>query len=144
MSRLLLLSAAAVLLSTVTAFPTPPNEFSGRGKIWVLNSTDLLDALPSDRIGCLDAHGALTFNRCAVFTQLDQAPHTLSSRIGSCGFRDENMPTNKDSYYGRDSHAWACQPGDAAVRSPPDENYYTLVSSPRLQACLAVCSQDRC
>ncbi|KAL2128459.1 hypothetical protein VTI74DRAFT_9172 [Chaetomium olivicolor] len=99
------------------------SDFVGRGAIHVLNTTNLTTASPSDRIGCLNAHGMLTANDCAVFTRLDDLPHALYSEAGNCSFRNPDMPTNTDSVYGRNTHAWSCggKREDNVV-----EYYYTM------------------
>ncbi|KAK3385890.1 hypothetical protein B0H63DRAFT_188924 [Podospora didyma] len=123
------LSAAvgAVLIGTSHALPAQQitaRDFSGQGQIHVLNSSSLAYATPLDRIGCLDEHGVVTVRDCATFTTMDKYPHTISSRVGACTFRDTNAPTNSDSVYGKDSHAWTCQPYNEP--SGTQEIYYTV------------------
>lgn len=66
-------------------------------------------------------------NKCAIFTRLDSDPHTLSTRKGNCSFQNTNMPTNRDSYYGGDSHAWFC--GEDKEGKGGGEWWYTVVST---------------
>ncbi|KAL1870785.1 hypothetical protein VTK73DRAFT_2509 [Phialemonium thermophilum] len=100
--------------------------FQGRGRIAVLNSSSLTAVSPAtNRIGCLDADGALvsstkdTIDGCATYTRLDEFPYTLSTARGNCSFGDANMQVNTDSAYGARSHAWHCwegRVGDAGDR----------------------------
>ena len=112
-------------------------EFQGVGRIHVLNSSSLRDAsLAADRIGCLNEQGLLTQDDCAVFYIRNTTYHTLSSRRGDCSFQNANMPVNKDSVYGKTSHAWSCggrvgtrpSAGGSDYDGPALENYYTIVS----------------
>ncbi|KAK3899076.1 hypothetical protein C8A05DRAFT_18441, partial [Staphylotrichum tortipilum] len=109
-------------------FANPPSPaFTGRGQIHVLSSTDITKASPIvDRIGCLNARGMVTSFEfdCAVFTRLDDQPHTLSSPLGECSFRNQSMPSNKDSVYGRNTHAWWC----GGLSGEGVEYYYSVVS----------------
>ncbi|KAK4160280.1 hypothetical protein QBC43DRAFT_359839 [Cladorrhinum sp. PSN259] len=97
---------------SVAAESTPhevTKDFTGRGQIHILKSDSFFDASPEqDRIGCLNEQGLLTQKDCAVFTRKDVSPHTLSSPRGDCSFRNANMPSNKDSWYGTNTHAWSC------------------------------------
>lgn len=134
----LLLLPALLSFSTLTAAVNTQHDvtldFTGRAQIHVLNTTDLTKASPlADRIGCLDAHGMLTSTEedCAVFTRLSDLPYTLSTPAGNCSFRDENMPLNRDSVYGRNTHAWSCGRG-AGGEDKGVEYYYTIVSDPPL------------
>jgi hypothetical protein len=133
--NLLALTITTLLLCTeTTASPAPTpthdvrNDFIGRGRIHVLNSTSFTGASLADRIGCLDRHGMLTLKDCAVFTRLDDYRDTLYTVAGNCSFRNPDMPTNRDSYYGRDTHAWSCGGGKGAEDGGV-EHYYTIVSS---------------
>ena len=127
---------AAYLLAQITAAQTVPDhdvrqEFTGHGSIHVLNTTNLTTASPAnDRIGCLNAHGMLTLNDCAIFARLDTDPHTLSSVAGgsNCSFRNPAMPLNTRSVYGGESHAWSCW--DEPEGKGAEEWYYTVVSIP--------------
>ena len=107
--------------------------FTGRGLIHVLNSTDLTKASPTANIiGCLDQHGQLVTastlpSQCALFTRADALPNVLSTSAGNCSFLDPSTPQNKDSIYGRNTHAWWCG-GSAGDGSGGLEYYYTLVS----------------
>ena len=109
--------------------------FTGRGLIHVLNTTDLTKVSPATSvIGCLDLHGQLVTastipSQCAVFTRADNLPNVLSTSAGNCSFLDPSTPQNKDSIYGRNTHAWWCG-GSAGDGSGGLEYYYTLVSLP--------------
>lgn len=101
------------------------NAFTGRAQILVLNSTSFEGVTREQKVGCLNAHGMLTADDCAVFTREDDFPNMLSTKKGKCTFRDPNMPTNRDSIYGRDTHAWSC---GTAADERSSEVYYTVVS----------------
>jgi hypothetical protein len=110
------------------------DEFVGQGQIHVLNSSSLSTAAPTDRMGCLNEHGMLTMSdsECAVFTRLDGGFGTsvkLSTSSGNCTFLNPSMPTNKDSYYGSDSHAWSCWDVPSPEYDSVWEHYYTIVST---------------
>ncbi|KAK4187675.1 hypothetical protein QBC35DRAFT_229987 [Podospora australis] len=113
-----------LLLAPLTMAADVQKVFVGRGEIHVLNYTSFDATGPADKIGCLNEFGLLTFDDCAVFTRKEKNPAFLASPLGgACSFRNQNMPTNKDSYYGKDSHAWSCR------ESPADnleEVYYTV------------------
>lgn len=105
-------------------------EFAGRGQIHVLNYTSFIIDSPQDgRIGCLNELGLLTLDDCAVFTVKGDYSKRLSTSPGSeCSFLDRNMPNNKESYYGRDTHAWSCR--DSSLSDRLEENYYTINGFP--------------
>ncbi|KAL2262876.1 hypothetical protein VTK26DRAFT_9140 [Humicola hyalothermophila] len=134
-TTLLLLSTPILTLPTAAdnapadAPPSAVDSFTGHGTIHVLNSSSPATASIADSIGCLNERGLLVSasqggggGGCAVFARADAAPHTLSTRAGDCSFRNPDMPTNEDSVYGRDGHAWSCVPAaDVGF-----ETYYTV------------------
>ncbi len=126
----LLLALGATALPQLPTRAQPSPAFTGRGEIHLLATTDITKASPiTDRIGCLNAHGQATpyaFD-CAVFTRLDEQPHTLSSPLGACSFMNESMPLNKDSVYGSRTHAWSCG-GRGLDPANGVEYYYSMVS----------------
>ncbi|KAK4154787.1 hypothetical protein C8A00DRAFT_42471 [Chaetomidium leptoderma] len=132
MQKGLLPTALAALLWTqfACAATLPAHDvtkdFLGRGQIHLLNSSNFNTACPDDRIGCLNGHGMLTLNDCAVFNRNDAIPSfptNLGTAAGNCSFRDQDMPRNTDSYYGADSFAWSC--GGKNIDGL-DEYYYTV------------------
>ncbi|KAK4217519.1 hypothetical protein QBC37DRAFT_470677 [Rhypophila decipiens] len=85
----------------------------GKGTVAVLNGTDIDKLTLADRIGCLNANGALTLDDCAVFTiyepeEYDGLLRLMTTEAGNCTFQDETQPTNVDSIYGKGDHAWSC------------------------------------
>ncbi|KAK4120720.1 hypothetical protein N657DRAFT_579272 [Parathielavia appendiculata] len=122
MTALLWRKTAAAVAATATH--DVRDDFVGRGRIHVLNSTSFVTASLADRIGCLNRHGMLTLRDCAVFTLFDDSPRSFYSAEGNCSFRNPNTPTNRDSYYGSDTHAWSC--GGKDVDKSVNENYYTV------------------
>jgi hypothetical protein len=124
--QLLLSAALAALAWTQTTYAGDVQDgLAGRAKIIVLNSTNFQGVTKDQRVGCLNAHGMLTANDCAVFTRDNDYPNMLSTRKGNCTFLDPNMPANRDSYYGRDTHAWSC---GTVADARGWETYYTMVS----------------
>ncbi|GAB1318210.1 Ecp2 effector protein domain-containing protein [Madurella fahalii] len=115
----------SILLATPCALGDASDEFVGQGQILVLNSSNIGAATPDDRIGCLNKHGMLTLSDCATFTRSDQIPQ-LSTSEGGCSFQNPDMPTNKDSIYGRNTHAWSCGDYPAPDGTPVAETYYSL------------------
>lgn len=105
-------------------------DLVGKGTVAVLNGTNIDKLSLNDKIGCLDANGALTLKDCAEFTiiqppEFDGLLRLLSSDAGLCTFQNEKQPTNKDSIYGQRDHAWSCY-----ENHPADEYQqavYTLV-----------------
>ncbi|KAK3995155.1 hypothetical protein QBC44DRAFT_284321 [Cladorrhinum sp. PSN332] len=114
------------LLPSLAAAGEVTKDFVGLGQIHVLNSDSFFNASPEDRIGCLNEQGLLTLDDCAVFTRKDISPHTLSSSRGDCSFRNTNMPNNKDSWYGGNTHAWSCGRGLNIGGNGSEEFYYTV------------------
>jgi hypothetical protein len=123
--QLLSVALAALAWTQTTYAGDVQDGFTGSAKIFVLNTTSFQGVTKDQKVGCLNVHGMLTANDCAVFTRDDNFPNMLSTRKGNCTFRDPNMPTNRDSYYGRDTHAWSC---GTAADERSSEVYYTVVS----------------
>jgi len=129
MRSLLPILALAGLATAIPVVPREAPEFVGRGQIHVIRSDSLAKASPDQRIGCLNAAGQLTLFDCAIFSKIDTTyPRTvtglLSSPAGDCSFTNKAMPTNKDSVYGKNSHAWSCGVDNNAATS--GEVYYTV------------------
>jgi len=102
--------------------------FTGQGYIHVLQGAPE-SAVPSDKIGCMSASGALTLSDCGVFTRVE--PSGISSPLGNCTFQDTTQPLNTDSLYGKGSHAWSCATGvDTSI-----DRFYTFVSAPGQAVC---------
>jgi len=122
----LLLTGTTPISSLPTSSDTTNvvKDFVGQGRILVLNSSSLMTASPQDSIGCLNSHGVLTQDDCAVFTRQDEYPHTLVTPSGSCTWANTKMPTNVDSVYGKKSHAWSCTAENDPSKT--SERYYTV------------------
>ncbi|XDG03881.1 hypothetical protein ABKA04_003496 [Annulohypoxylon sp. FPYF3050] len=94
-----------ITLGALVATAAVAQDFSGSGQIFIINSTSLTDANPSQSIGCLDATGAFSIDNCATFTKLKSS---VSSDAGNCTFTDASQPANTDNVYGANSYAWHC------------------------------------
>lgn len=104
--KFIVYTAFCALVATTAALP---QDISGSGQIYVINSTDFQNASPADSIGCLDAKGSFSESDCATFTRLDTYPNTLSSSAGNCTFRDSTQPANTDNVYGSRSYSYFCR-----------------------------------
>jgi hypothetical protein len=102
-------------------------DFTGLGKILVLQSEDWRTATPKSTIGCLNNHGKLvganSSSDCGVFSRRDDYPYTLSSKHGNCTFEDATQERNTDSHYGGNDFAWNCAPQKAEIY----DELYTIV-----------------
>ncbi|KAI2463649.1 hypothetical protein F4781DRAFT_110546 [Annulohypoxylon bovei var. microspora] len=114
---------AYITLGALFATAAVAQDFSGSGQIFILNSTSLGGASPSDRIGCLDATGAFSLDDCATFTKSNTSPLSISSIVGNCTFADASQPANTDNVYGAQSYAWHCLDDYAAVTT---DQLYTV------------------
>lgn len=126
-----LLSLFATLLlaaSTTTHAQSVEAEFHGRGRVFVLNNDIIEKATPRDTIGCLNAHGVVTLNDCAVFTRSEDWPNELVSSEGLCTFRDTSTAENLASVYGRNSFAFSCAKRELRTPMWAGEPWYTVVS----------------
>lgn len=127
-----LLASLAVLVSL--ALPAhagiDQSDFTGIGRIYVLQSSDWRNATPKSTIGCLNDHGKLIKDAatedCGVFSRLADYPYTLSTSVGNCTFEDSTQENNKDSHYGQTDYAWNCAKGH---KSDIYDELYTIVSS---------------
>ncbi|KAI2776344.1 hypothetical protein F4815DRAFT_449396 [Daldinia loculata] len=104
--KFIVYTAFCALVATTAALP---EDISGSGQIYVINSTEFQNASPADSIGCLDAKGAFSESDCATFTRLDTYPNTLSSSAGNCTFTDSTQPANTDNVYGSRSYSYFCR-----------------------------------
>jgi hypothetical protein len=119
-------SAFSILLSLVSATAwDAPADFHGVGRIHVLHSDDWSTASPADAVGCVSDEGRFTKDDCGIFRVDSAYPYTIMSRTGNCTFQDTSQPTNTDSYYGANDHAWSC-----TTKGPVDvyDGLYTIVS----------------
>ncbi|KAF2033410.1 hypothetical protein EK21DRAFT_58697 [Setomelanomma holmii] len=111
-------------------------DFTGIGKIYVLQSEDWRTATPESKIGCLNDHGKIisvnSTSACGVFSRLDDYPYTLSSKYGNCTFEDDTQERNTDSHYGGNDFAWNC-----GTRHTPDiyDELYTIDGFPYVFLC---------
>jgi hypothetical protein len=125
-SLLLFTTFAPPALATVTE-----KDFTGIGRIYVLQSADWRSASPKDKVGCISDSGAFISlkdkDECGVFAHEPDYPYTLSSREGNCTFTDEDKEKNTDSVYGKRDHAWSCNGGYKAVIY---DSLYTIVRHP--------------
>ncbi|KAI1658065.1 hypothetical protein F4813DRAFT_53091 [Daldinia decipiens] len=113
-------TAFCALVATTAALP---QDISGSGQIYVINSTDFQNASPADSIGCLNAQGGFSESDCATFTRLDTYPNTLSTSSGNCTFSDSTQPANTDSVYGSRSYSYFCREDYA---SSVTDSLYTI------------------
>jgi hypothetical protein len=111
-------------------------DFSGVGRILVLNSSDWRYATPNQTVGCLDNNGRFIApeddSACGTFARLDDYPYTLSSKEGNCTFNDAKTEKNTDSYYGGNDHAWTCNSTYEAVIY---DELYTIDGFPYVFLC---------
>ncbi|KAF5847874.1 hypothetical protein GGP41_009137 [Bipolaris sorokiniana] len=108
---MLFLLAAAI--ATPAFAGIQQSDFSGIGHIYVLKSDNWQTATPKATVGCLDTNGKFIsdkspFNKCGVFSRLEDFPYTLSTSKGNCTFEDDKQEKNTDSYYGKTDSAWSC------------------------------------
>lgn len=120
----ILLLASALLASA----GVQQKDFSGIGRVFVLQSDDWRTATPKSTVGCLSDHGKFISNnygRCGVFSRRSDYPYTLTSRVGNCTFLDKAQEKNTDSHYGSNDHAWSCVRKHEAELN---DQLYTIVS----------------
>jgi hypothetical protein len=125
-SSLLILASALAAHAGITQI-----DFTGLGKIYVLESDNWTSATPKQKVGCLDDHGRFVSespHSCGVFERRNDYPYTLSSKYGNCTFEDTTQERNTDSTYGTMDYAWHCQ--DDHKPELYDE-LYTIVCSPQ-------------
>lgn len=106
-------------------------DFTGLGRIYVLQSEDWRTATPEQKLGCLSTQGRFIKDSspedCGVFARLVDYPYTLSTKAGNCTFDDESQERNTDSVYGQQDNAWSCKQG---YKSEIYDELYTIVHSP--------------
>lgn len=105
-------------------------DFTGVGRIYVLQSADWRSATPASKVGCLSNSGKFvkddSDDDCGVFSRLEDYPYTLSTKSGNCTFDDETQERNTDSHYGQMDYAWNCKKGH---KSEIYDELYTIVRS---------------
>ena len=126
---MLFLLAAAI--ATPAFAGIQQSDFSGIGHIYVLKSDNWQTATPKATVGCLDTNGKFIsdkspFNKCGVFSRLEDFPYTLSTSKGNCTFEDDKQEKNTDSYYGKTDSAWSCGERVADIY----DQLYTIVRLP--------------
>lgn len=105
--------SAGILLTGLAVAQAQAIDVVGKGTVAVLNGTNFDNFGPDDKIGCLNVHGALTLEDCAEFTiieppEYDGLLRLMSTEVGLCSFQNPTQPTNVDSIYGKNDHAWSC------------------------------------
>lgn len=123
-------ASLGLLLSGLAVAQTPPIDVVGQGTIAVLNGTDFDNLGIDNKVGCLNANGAITLEDCATFTvvepdEFDGLLRLLSTEAGICTFQKTDQPTNEDSEFGKDDYSFACYPDHPETEV--DEAYYTIV-----------------
>jgi hypothetical protein len=132
-------------LPAFTLAQVTQDDLLGPGEIWVLDSDDWRTANPSQKVGCLSNSGRFInpkdkndatdlasseqdkgSKECGVFEKLTEYPYTISSREGNCTFNDQSTERNTDSHYGKNDHAWSCNPKYVA---DVYDGLYTVVSA---------------
>ena len=107
-----IVKALSVVLGLAAAVSA---QFSGNGKIYVVNITDSDISASGDKaaFACLDLVGGVTLNlnTCATFDKKAAYPYGLSTSAGNCTFLDSTQPENTENPYGGQSYAYHCGPG---------------------------------
>ncbi|OAL55266.1 hypothetical protein IQ07DRAFT_594992 [Pyrenochaeta sp. DS3sAY3a] len=111
-------------------------DFTGLGRIYVLQSEDWRTATPEQKLGCLSTQGRFIKDSspedCGVFARLEDYPYTLSTKAGNCTFDDETQERNTDSVYGQQDNAWSCKQG---YKSEIYDELYTITGFPYVFLC---------
>lgn len=111
-------------------------DFTGIGRIHVLNSSDWRTATPDLKVGCLDASGKfvkdVSAESCGVFERSAEYPYPLSTSKGNCSFDDVTQPNNTDSLYGQTDHAYNC---GNDYKGQTFDQLYTLTGFPYVFLC---------
>lgn len=126
-------AALGLLFSCLAVAQRPPIEVVGKGTIAVLNGTSFDKNLTiDDKVGCLNANGALTLDDCAIFTvvepeEFDGLLRLLSTKAGICTFQNKDQPKNVDSEFGKSNPSFSCYPDHPKTEN--GEAFYTIVCS---------------
>jgi hypothetical protein len=122
---IIMASIRMILLGFISLLPIAvraQQDVIGMGFIMVVNSSDIFNASPADRIGCLNDAGRFTLNdNCGLFSH-DDSSAPLYTSLGVCSFQDPSKEANTDSEYGRGDHAFSC--GYAPANN---DTFYTIV-----------------
>lgn len=123
-----LISASMALLFSGLA--AAQIDVVGAGSIVVVNGTNFEKLSIDNKVGCLNANGALTLDDCATFTvvqpeEFDGLLRLLSTEAGICSFQKTDQPKNEDSEYGKDDYSFACY--EDHPKTEVNEAYYTIV-----------------
>jgi hypothetical protein len=121
-SSLLILASALAAHAGISQI-----DFTGTGRIYVLESDNWTNATPKQKVGCLDNHGRFVSespHSCGTFERLNDYPYTLSSKHGNCTFEDPTQEHNTDSVYGHMDNAWSCKED---VKTEIYDELYTIV-----------------